>query len=108
MMSSGCEPSLRNWKCAPVGIATETPATRSVTSSRSPILRQIRPRPRMTHHSSSMVRCATALEMASGGSVNIAIAPRDSSHKRRTSEPSSAITSGSGLIHLLGNSGELI
>ena len=36
------------------------------------------------------------------------IAPPGSSHKRRTSEPSSAITSGSGLIHFQGNSGEFI
>jgi hypothetical protein len=35
--------------------------------------------------------------------VNIAIAPRGNSHKTRTSEPSAAITSGFGLIHLLGN-----
>jgi hypothetical protein len=40
--------------------------------------------------------------------VNIAIAPRGVSHKTRTSEPSAAMTSGAGLIHLLENSGEAV
>src|SRR5262249_33449069 len=47
--------SQRNWKCVPVGILSDRPGPSSVTSSSSPSLRQMRPRPEITYQSSSTV-----------------------------------------------------
>ena len=59
------------------GIASEQPGASSVTSSRSPVLRHIRPLPPVMYQISSTVRCATALETAPGCSVNSAMLPRE-------------------------------
>src|SRR5690348_17274312 len=62
----------------------------------------MRPRPRITHHSSSTLRRPTAFDTAPAASVNIAIPPRSRPHTSRTPEPSGAIVSGAALIHFIG------
>ncbi len=98
---SGSSPSDRNWKRVPTGMVMDMPGPTSTVSSRSPSRRHIRPRPDMKYQTSSMVRCATALETAFGGRVKCAMLPRSTRQRTRTSEPSGAMSSGASLICLV-------
>jgi len=68
---SGSSLSERNWKRVPTGMATDGPGPTSTVSSSPPSRRHIRPRPEVKHQTSSTVRCATALETARGGAIEL-------------------------------------
>jgi len=102
--AKGSLPKDRNWNSVPNGIVIQTSGSIGTTSSRSPCLRHISPRPRNTNQISSTVLWVTAMDVLPGPSSKWANPPLSSPRWILTSEPSGAISSRSAGRCLVSNS----
>lgn len=91
--ASGSLPVERNWKAVSDGIVRQVPGVRRAMSDWFPLDRHISPVPDRIYQISATLQCRTARETCPAGSRKCAMLPPGSESRRRTSDPSGAMTS---------------